>query len=182
MEIRKGNKVSFTKNLIICGLLALLLNGAQEVLTDLNITGNVTATGGLTGANLTLNGGNTSFNNYSEGFFTGTLTGVSNDPAPTQTIFYTRIGKIVVLSWTTFSGTSNATTCTITGLPSALSPVRTQEIVGFVEDVGVFQVGTVYIASSSTTITLGKSIDAAGGFTATGTKGSGDTTFSYQLN
>lgn len=54
------------------------------------------------------------------GSFTGTLTGLTT--SPTTTVSYVRIGKLVTLSYGTQTGTSNANTLTITGMPASIRP------------------------------------------------------------
>ena len=58
---------------------------------------------------------------YQEGTYTGTLTGVTT--TVTATITYVKTGGVVTLFIPSMSGTSNATTKTITGMPSILYPV-----------------------------------------------------------
>lgn len=59
---------------------------------------------------------------YEEGSFTVTATGFSGT-APSGTAYYTRIGKQVTIVFPYLSGTSNAATFGLTGIPSALNPV-----------------------------------------------------------
>jgi hypothetical protein len=56
--------------------------------------------------------------------FTATLTGCTT--SPTATCPWTRIGNLVTLFIGPVTGTSNANTCTLTGLPAAIQPTRTQ--------------------------------------------------------
>jgi hypothetical protein len=58
---------------------------------------------------------------YTEGSFTLTGTGFSG-PAPSGTATYVQVGKLVVVNTPTISGTSNATTFTLTGVPAGLAP------------------------------------------------------------
>lgn len=60
----------------------------------------------------------------SSGSFTGTLSGMT--AGITDTCVYSVIGNSVVLFIGAATGTSNASTFTITGLPSAVQPTRTQ--------------------------------------------------------
>lgn len=66
-----------------------------------------------------------------QGTFTGTLTGYAANP--TGTVNYQRIGNIVTL-WTVnpISGTSNATSFTMTGLPALVTPTNTAQTMVFV--------------------------------------------------
>ena len=75
-----------------------------------------------TGAGLALSGGVLSATTtYEEGTFTLTATGFSGTP-PSGTASYVRVGKQVTINLPSLSGTSNATTFTVTGLPVALYP------------------------------------------------------------
>jgi hypothetical protein len=74
--------------------------------------------------------GNETLSTYDEGSFVGTPTGFSGATTPaTITVYYTLIGKQVTLRIAALSGTSNATSFTITGLPTALIPARDQDTV-----------------------------------------------------
>lgn len=61
-----------------------------------------------------------------QGSFTITYTGFTANPTGTATWY--RSGKIVTLILPALTGTSNATTFTMTGIPAAISPVTTQRI------------------------------------------------------
>lgn len=54
------------------------------------------------------------------GNFTGTLTGMTT--TVTMTVDYEKIGRTVTLSWPEMTGTSNAVTMYLTGIPDALLP------------------------------------------------------------
>lgn len=56
------------------------------------------------------------------GSFMATLTGVSG--TVTRTATYTIVGNMVTLQMPQILGLSNATTCTITGVPVAIRPLR----------------------------------------------------------
>jgi hypothetical protein len=58
---------------------------------------------------------------YTEGTFTVTATGFSGT-APSGTAYYVVVGKQVTLMLPYLSGTSNATTFTLTGFPAAITP------------------------------------------------------------
>ncbi len=115
------------------------------------------------------------------GTFTGTGTGFSG--SPTCTINWAVNGNHVDLNWASvLTGTSNATTFTITGLPAFLAPATSQAWNPVVEDSGAFAVG--YMSINSTTISFGKGLSSVGGFTASGTKafGNASQTFGYSLS
>ena len=62
---------------------------------------------------------------YQEGSYTGTLTGCTT--SPTTTVYYTKIGNVVHLNNLAagITGTSNATTLRITGMPALIRPANT---------------------------------------------------------
>ena len=83
------------------------------------------------------------------GSFTGTLTGCTT--APTQTVNYTKIGNSVTVSLASAdtTGTSNATTKTITGMPAAVRPTRTVIFyASMIDNGGAAAIGVVTVASS----------------------------------
>jgi hypothetical protein len=96
-------------------------------------------------------------------------TGFSGTPTVTSAYYFKVFDHYVVV--VNFTGTSNATTCTIT-LP--FNATLTQAALGAVrvQDNGTFQTsgGLASSAAASATITFGKNMSAAGGFTNTGTK------------
>lgn len=116
---------------------------------------------------------------FSEGSFTGTLTGMSS--TTTGTISYRIVsnsagtGKLCFLynaTGSNISGTSNTTAMTMTGLPAACTPAAATYVDTTVIDNGTSVAGAAQISASGTTITF--STDAAfssTGFTNTGTKG-----------
>lgn len=125
-----------------------------------------------------------------EGSFTATLTGYATPP--TGTITYRIMadasgdGAVCILarrSSTAISGTSNADTLTLTGLPSACVPGEAVLAPAIVTDDGSLNAGCALISASGTTIqlTMGSPLSATG-FTNTGTKGlSAGWTLIYQL-
>ena len=119
-----------------------------------------------------------------KGTFTGTLTGCTS--SPTVTCTWSRIGNLVVLNIGALTATSNATTCSITGLPAAIQPasLAAQYLACLTEDNGTIADSTVSIQSGSGTIQLYKAGSvAAASFTNTGTKGiPAACTVAYLLN
>lgn len=110
------------------------------------------------------------------GSATGTPTGFSGSPG-TCTISYrvTADGQLVTLQFGAgISGTSNATTFTITGLPSGLAPALSQAFYTSAQDNTTSVIATLIMTASSSTITLGKSGGTIGSgassWTASGTK------------
>ena len=112
------------------------------------------------------------------GAFTGALTGCSAS-VPVACVYYllgldvvAGTGCLCVLLIGPATGTSNATTMTLTGLPSGIGPQdNTQTFPVILEDNGAVAVGQMQVTLNQTTITFGKVPGANGGFTATGTKG-----------
>ena len=128
---------------------------------------------------------------YVSGSFTGTLTGCTT--APTATFNWNRTGNIVVLDLSIgLSATSNSTSCTITGLPTAIQPTRSQAVaivsvinnsvgalLGYISFAPAFGTMTLALAATS-----GSNLQfAPGNFTAAGIKGLGTglTTVTYSI-
>lgn len=82
------------------------------------------------------------------GSFTGTLTGMSSDP--TATVHYRTVNNICVL-WIdgNFTGTSDAVTMTMTGLPVAVQPEIDVDVLSVVRDNGGVGFARVRIADAS---------------------------------
>lgn len=126
------------------------------------------------------------------GTFTGTLTGMT--AGTTGTVNYRRVGGTVTLFLTgsgTITGTSNATSMTMTGIPASLRPNTTLTIpCGQLENnassplFGSGQVdntGTITFALA--TVSGSNLLINSGAFTASGTKGLyGGWTFTYPLS
>lgn len=105
------------------------------------------------------------------GSFTGTLTGCTT--SPTATFNWNKIGAMVIIDCIGgLAAVSNATTMTVTGLPAALEPARTQMIYTKLEDNAAGVLGAVYMTSGSTVMSFG--LGASGnqaGFTNVNAKG-----------
>lgn len=113
--------------------------------------------------------------------YTGTLTGCST--SPTGAVRYKRVGLRVIIQITTgaFTGTSNATTMTITGAPAdirmAAGTTSPQGVVK-ITDNGTAKLAMVDMDENGTlTFT---NVDGTG-FTASGTKAVNSLTFTYLL-
>lgn len=127
---------------------------------------------------------------YDQGSFTPTWTGFTSSPG--GTLFWTRIGATVTLfTNAAITGTSNATTMTITNLPAEIQPTRDCGIpVLGMEDNGTQNQFGQAVASHSGTITFSlMQANTSTGviqphlFTASGTKGfSGGFSMTYGLN
>jgi hypothetical protein len=90
---------------------SIVLKGASTSANGVGITFPATAS---------LSTNANTLDDYQEGTFTGTFTGLTT--TVTVTITYVKIGGVVTLFIPGASGTSNATTKTITGMPSILYP------------------------------------------------------------
>lgn len=116
--------------------------------------------------------GSAAFEDYDEGEFVVTGTGFSGT-APSGTARYVRVGKqVTVMIPPNISGTSNATTMTLTGLPPALAPgMAVMAPFRCVDNSGSKAAfGLVNIVAGTTTIEL--YIDGTpAAWTASGTKG-----------
>jgi len=111
--------------------------------------------------------------------FTGTLTGVTG--TVTGTIRYEKIGKTVTLYIPAILGTSNAVTCTLTGLPTFITPARDQFAPLFWRDNGADGAGQLLVTTVGTLV-LYKVVGTSGGFTSSGQKGFLGQTFTYSLD
>ncbi len=115
---------------------------------------------------------------YKEGIFAVTGVGFSDATPPTVSWVYNRVGKTVTIVAAALSGTSNATTFSVTGLPEATRPsaqrvcfIRTRD------SGGVWSLGMIFINTDGTA-TIHKTPNADA-FTASGTKAIATTMISY---
>lgn len=116
---------------------------------------------------------------WETGTFTGTLTGCTT--SPTATITYVLANGVVTLSWATnLSGTSNAPTKTITGLPAALYPARTINQVAMTGDNGGAYAAALMQLDTSGVMNFYKD-EQGTAFTNSGTAQIRYMTFSYPL-
>lgn len=114
---------------------------------------------------------------YIEGTFTGTATGMTT--SPTVTVTYVKIGGLVTLSTaTTLTGTSNATTFTMTGMPSTLYPSASRVVFVRVQDNGGAATIAVATVSNAGVVSFFTTVGGTA-FTASGTKSFYAITFSY---
>lgn len=115
--------------------------------------------------------------------FTFTATGMTT--SPTCNAYYTIIGDVVVLKISSISGTSNAATFTLTGLPAAITPA-----IGIV-DSGVHAA----LVTNNSTLSHSGGLEigydgslvlefngSASGWTSSGTKGLSEVTVTYKLS
>ena len=115
--------------------------------------------------------------NFTSGSFTGTLTGYASGPTGTVTYKITAnssgTGKLCTLNVAAaISGTSNATSLTMTGLPTACQPTTDVRVPCVVFDNGANYPGqaTIVAAASTITFAMASPFNSAG-FTGSGTKG-----------
>lgn len=116
------------------------------------------------------------FAQVTTGSFTGTLTGFAS--GPTGTINYRIVGNICHLygSGSNISGTSNADTLTLTGLPVAVRPTNTTYAPATpVLNNGVLSMahGLISAGGSVVTLVLGTDLGNSSVFNSNGTKGLG---------
>jgi len=151
-------------------ILALTSAGAA-VTGTLSASGQTTLTGGV---NLTSVAGTS----YIVDSYTGTLTGCTT--SPTYTIRYTVIGNTVTLNIPDWTATSNTTSKTITGMPAALYPARTQYGLMASSDNGGSYVAAQFRVSTAGVLTF---TATAGGnvWTGSGTAASVAGAFTYTL-
>lgn len=145
--------------------------GNQAIAGTLSASGQTTLTGGV---NLTSVAGTS----YIVDSYTGTLTGCTT--SPTYTIRYTVIGNTVTLNIPDWTATSNTTSKTITGMPAALYPARTQYGLMAASDNGGSYVAAQFRVSTAGVLTF---TATAGGnaWTGSGTAGSVAGAFTYTL-
>ena len=120
---------------------------------------------------------------HAHGITTGsfTITGTGFTVDPTGTALYALVGPVVVLFLPALTGTSDATTFTLTGLPAAVTPTRESFHYARVQDnTAAFSVGMLQLTAASTTVTL-YTTAAAAAWTAGGTKSFGASWYTYAL-
>lgn len=119
------------------------------------------------------------------GTFTVTLTGVAG--TPTGAAYYQINGKSVTLTLPSVSGTSNAVTCALTGLPAALQPATLGQVVSIPfalnNGAGVYS-GVAAAISAGFGGVIGLVLNgSSAGWNASGVKGLGSyVTITYLLN
>jgi hypothetical protein len=112
--------------------------------------------------------GNETLSVYDEGTFTITGTGYAANP--TGSAQFVQIGKAVSLYLPLLTGTSTATTLTLTGLPVALTPTQdSQHPVRVADNGGSGAIGLLRFTATSATLDVFAS-SALGAWTASGTK------------
>jgi hypothetical protein len=141
---------------------------------------NVTFNGRVNSPNTFLNGSTLIDYTPETGNFTATATGMT--ASITGTARYHRIGNRVTLKIPGLLGTSNTTSCTITGLPAAIQPATTQQF--YIVPVQNNSVDAAGMASvTGGTITLHKDPNsAANAFTNSGGKGTAGFEITYQMD
>jgi len=105
---------------------------------------------------------------YVEGSYTGTATGMTT--SPTGTFTYTKVGNQVTINFPRITGTSNATTFTVTGMPAALFPTADRIFICRTVNNGT-TAATVGWFDTSGILNLANNLTQGGGsWTAAGTK------------
>jgi hypothetical protein len=134
-------------------------------------------TGGLQFS--TSGGTKTTLNYYEENTFTITATGFTG--SITGTARFVRVGSVVTMFIPQLSGTSNATTFTLTGVPSRLVPARDQTTGAHrIENNGTQDWGIIIIDSDGTFYLFRTA--AAAAWTNSGAKTLYETMVTYHLN
>jgi hypothetical protein len=153
-------------------------NAAIEVNQALNVTGSISATSlvdiSAAGAGqikfpATQNASadaNT-LDDYQEATYTGTATGMT--ASPTGTVSYTLTGNEATLNLPEITGTSNATTFTVTGMPAEARPASRKTVLGRAQDNGGAIVPVRIDIETTGVLTIYANADA-GAFTASGSK------------
>lgn len=166
-----GNTISSTNT---NGNIELSPNGTGLV--------NIAAAGDLAIAGTAITGTAAELNLASIGNISGSYTGQSTGLAalPNETIYYRIVGKVAHLEMRgSLSGTSDATSFTITGGPSAIRPASAsaQTMVKITNN-GTLEVGSVSMGTDGI-ITITRSTSAT--WTASGTKAIATFSMSYML-
>lgn len=111
--------------------------------------------------------------------YTGTLTGLTT--SPTANVEYSISNNIASITiFTGVTGTSNASTLTITGAPGCLIPFESRSCLTRVIDNGTTYIGNVAISSSDASLIFSKDV-GVNAFTTSGTKGIPSITFTYPI-
>lgn len=144
---------------------------------QINTSGTITGLGSVSGSQVDMS--------PDTGTFTATYTGFTATITCTAT--WSRIGKLVSLFFCTATGTSNATSFTMTGLPSAIQPGSLTQTMAL--PIGPIQNASIIDTTVSVTVTTGSGTVTflhngnSSGWTNSGTKGfSSGATISYLLN
>ena len=125
----------------------------------------------------TLGLGSAAVQTYEESTFTVTGTGFTVNP--TGTARYVRVGKHVTLMLPSLSGTSNATTFAITGIPASLRPAQNLNVLAACNDNGVGMYA--HVNCQSATNVWGVFPFPSAAWTASGTKALSFPTLAYIL-
>lgn len=141
---------------------------ALDVTGAANVSGAVKL-GVLTGNGVvTTTGGDGTLTVVAPDSYTSTGTGFT--VPPTCTTYWTLVGNTVTLDFATeLSGTSNATTLTVAGMPANLRPARAKAHLCMVKDNGGAVVAALCSIGTDGVITVYATTDG-GAFTASGTK------------
>lgn len=115
---------------------------------------------------------------YQEASYTGTATGLTT--SPTAAVTYTLSGNTATINLPALTGTSNATTFTVTGMPAEARPATRKTILGRAQDNGGAHVAVRIDVETTGVLTIYSNADA-GAFTASGTKSLGECSASYTL-
>jgi len=116
---------------------------------------------------------------YREGTYTGTATGMTT--SPTQTFKFVKTGAVVTLEMQSgLGGTSNSTAFTVTGMPAAIRPATSKRIPVRVQDNGGPYVASSISVDSAGVLTIFATAND-GAFTAAGSKGLADFSASYSV-
>lgn len=134
----------------------------------------VAATGAVSGVSLATTGGETF--TYGDTSFTITVS-AGMTTTPTGTAIGTKIGKVVTLFIPNISGTSNANTFTLSGIPPTWTPATIQHVsYAGGTDNGIPQFTGIAYVMTDNTILLGTASGGFGGWTSSGTKATGFST------
>jgi hypothetical protein len=146
---------------------------SNSIIADCNFAG-CTATVPITNSGT----GNVDKSTYAAGTYTATALGVSG--TVNGTVGYAKDGNRVTLDFPTISGTSDATTFSLTGGPNAIKPLANRFVIVRAQDNGGAYVPAVAQVGTNGVVTIYANL-SGGTFTASGTKSIGAGSVSYLL-
>lgn len=166
-----ANRIPYSSGSAFTSAAGLTFDGTTLTAPATTITQPLTISGASAGqivfpATQNASAGANTLDDYAEGSFVATLTGVSGSVTPTVT--YTKIGNQVTINVPTFTGTSNTTAKTLTGMPAAIRPAANKGVAILSQDNGGSPTAAWTVLASTGTLTLYPNA-AGGNWTASGT-------------
>ena len=161
-----GDPITFTQSLAVGKGTTLALEGATSA----------AGTGIAFPATQLASSNANTLDDYREATYTATATGMTT--SPTGTVSFVRVGNLVTLEIPVITGTSNATTFTLTGGPTTMRPSASRSFVFNGSDNSGTNVFGRAVLDTGGTITLFTTA-GSGAWTASGTKATTAINISY---